>query len=161
MACFRALLKDEEGLSKVADALVKRERFCARRFVQFFEEYLPSGFEEQADNTWDWERDVHSEQFGDAPLRRLTVAREHIPAVLKRIYNRRSGLIHSAEPFPMETIDRPTFAEASYARGAGELPDLPGDLIPHVRWFERGVNAALNACISELTHATDGDAGST
>lgn len=135
-----ALAKCDEGSRAVIlEAYLAQDRGVGRNFVEFILEHV-------GDEFW-------------AASPKITVdkgliERVELPALLTRIYDARSKLVHEAEPFPPNVLDAPDDKSEIDRRSeltVGEKRWSQKQIIPYARFFERLVQHVLTAFLKKHT----------
>jgi hypothetical protein len=114
---------------QLEEAILKRERFIRRRFVNFILDHIEQVFWDEA------ERPEHGK-----------VLPTELPELLDRIYDQRSRTLHSGQPFPPNSLGPVALwseIDRSYGFSVGERKWEPDEFIPQIQFFERLVNHVL------------------
>ncbi len=122
-------INDEAIRNVLKQAILKRERFIKRRFIQFVLQHIENEF---------WTEGIRPEYGQIKP--------DDLPGILGTVYDQRSRTLHSGEPFPVSIFFPPLHdSEIDFSAGmsSGEKKWEPKDFIPHLHFFERLVNHVL------------------
>jgi len=133
-------IENAELQNKIEEAIVGRERFIGRRFVQFILNHVDESF---------WNYDLRPQ------LGRVEVG--ELPRLLKKIYKQRSDTLHSGEPFPPSVFTSPLHGceiDFSLATMVREKRWEAKDYIPNPYFFERLVNHVLKNYLIRMTETT-------
>ena len=116
---------------QIEQCVLQKERFISRRIVAFILAHTGDAF---------WKTPESSDHGRVKP--------RSFEELLKRVYNRRSALLHDGTPFPdcvFRPPDNSAALEFRLREKTGEDPAASADFLPSVAFFERLVNSVLKS----------------
>lgn len=130
-----ARVEDQSLRGELEEALLAKERFIKKRFVQFVLDHVEEGF---------WSEDERWPEENRPACGR--VQPEDLEHLLKKVYDQRSATLHSGEAFPPSTYSiyrRREELDTSSSRRQGQRLWERKDYIPTPMFFERLINHVL------------------